>query len=45
VLPAGHYRLRRDRLDQAGKVSLRYRRRLRHIGVGSAYAGTRCRCW
>ena len=41
VLPAGHYRLRRDRLDSAGKVSLRYQSRLRHIGVGRAYAGTR----
>ena len=41
VLPAGHYRLRRDRLDKAGKVSIRYQSRLRHIGVGRAYAGTR----
>jgi len=41
AVPLGHYRLRRDRLDQAGKVSLRYQGRLRHIGVGRAYAGHR----
>lgn len=41
ALPAGHYRLRRDRLDSAGKVSLRYQSRLRHIGVGRAHAGQR----
>jgi hypothetical protein len=41
VLPAGHYRLRRDRLDKAGKVSVRYQSRLRHIGVGRAYASQR----
>ena len=35
------YRLRRDRLDQAGKVTPRYGDRLRHIGVGRAYAGQR----
>jgi transposase InsO family protein len=41
-LPAvagAHYRLRRDRLDSTGKVSLRYQSRLRHIGVGRAHAG------
>jgi len=38
---AGHYRLRRDRIDSTGKVSLRYGSRLRHIGVGRAHAGTR----
>jgi transposase InsO family protein len=41
AVPGGHYRLRRDRLDKAGKVSIRYQSRLRHIGVGRAYAGTR----
>jgi transposase InsO family protein len=35
------YRLRRDRLDRAGKVTLRYGGHLRHIGVGRAYAGRR----
>jgi hypothetical protein len=28
-------------LDQAGKVSVRYQSRLRHIGVGRAYARAR----
>ena len=39
VLPAGHYRRRQDRVDKAGKVTLRYQGRLRHIGVGRAHAG------
>ncbi len=41
LLPNGHYRLRHDRLDKAGKVTLRYQGRLRHIGVGRAHAGIR----
>ncbi|HTW06394.1 MAG TPA: IS481 family transposase [Acidimicrobiales bacterium] len=41
VLPSGHYRLRRDRVDKMGKVSLRYQSRLRHIGLGRAHAGQR----
>ncbi len=36
---ASHYRVRRDRIDKAGKVTLRHRSRLLHIGVGRAYAG------
>ena len=40
-LPAGHYRLRQDRLDKSGRVTLRYQSRLRHIGVGRAHAGIR----
>ena len=40
-LPGGHYRLRQDRLDKSGRVTLRYQSRLRHIGVGRAHAGTR----
>jgi transposase InsO family protein len=39
VLPAGHYRLRRDRVDKVGKVTLRYQSRLRHICVGRARSG------
>ena len=35
-----HYRVRRDRVGKAGKVTLRYHSRLRHIGVGRAHAGT-----
>jgi transposase InsO family protein len=36
-----HYRVRRDRIDKTGKVTLRYHSRLIHIGVGRAHAGTR----
>ncbi len=31
--------MRRDRIDKAGKVTLRYRSRLLHLGVGRAHAG------
>jgi transposase InsO family protein len=36
-----HHRVRRDRIDKTGKVTLRYRSKLIHIGVGRAHAGTR----
>lgn len=39
----GHHRVRRDRIDKTGKVTLRYRSKLLHIGVGRAHAGTRVR--
>jgi transposase InsO family protein len=39
-LPA-HYRVRRDRIDTGGKVTLRYHSRLVHLGVGRRYAGAR----
>jgi transposase InsO family protein len=37
---AGH-RIRHDKIDKSGVVTLRYRGRLHHIGVGRAYAGWR----
>jgi len=42
--PAGakqgdHWRRRVDRVDQFGKLTLRHAGRLRHIGIGRAYAG------
>jgi transposase InsO family protein len=40
AVPA-HYRVRRDRIDKAGKVTLRYHSVLLHLGVGRAYIGTR----
>jgi transposase InsO family protein len=40
TVPA-HHRVRRDRIDTAGKVTLRYHSRLLHLGVGRRYAGTR----
>ena len=33
--------MRRDRIDKTGCVTLRYRTRLFHIGLGRAYAGAR----
>ena len=40
VIPAP-YRLRRDRVDGAGAVTLRHNSRLHHIKIGRCYAGTR----
>ena len=34
-------RVRRDRIDKSGKVTLRHRTRLHHIGVGHAHKGKR----
>ena len=34
-------RLRFDRVDRAGRITLRHRGRLHHIGIGNAYAGWR----
>jgi hypothetical protein len=36
----GHYRVRRDKVDKTGSVTLRYHSRLLHLGVGRAHAGT-----
>lgn len=38
---AAPYRLRRDRIDAGGAVTLRHDSRLHHIKVGRAHAGTR----
>jgi len=35
-----HHRVRRDRVDTTGKVTLRYKSRLLHLGIGRAHAGT-----
>jgi transposase InsO family protein len=35
------YRVRHDKVDKVGKVTLRYRGQLHHIGVGRPYAGER----
>ena len=34
-------RVRRDRVDKSGKLTLRHRTRLHHIGVGRRHKGTR----
>lgn len=36
-----HWRVRHDRIDQAGTVTLRHDSRLHHIGLGRRLAGTR----
>ena len=40
VVPA-HFRVRKDRVDKVGRVTLRYNSRLHHIGLGNRHAGTR----
>jgi transposase InsO family protein len=37
----GHYRVRHDRVDRTGRVTLRYAGRLHHIGLGAEHARTR----
>jgi hypothetical protein len=34
-------RVRHDKIDKAGRVTLRYRGKMHHLGVGNAYAGWR----
>ena len=36
-----HYRVRKDRIDSHGVVTLRHRGRLHHLGIGRRHAGTR----
>jgi hypothetical protein len=38
--PQTHDRVRHDTIDKAGSVTLRYRSRLHHIGIGRTHAGT-----
>ena len=40
-LDSGHYRVRHDRIDGSGVVTLRHNSRLHHIGLGRRHAGTR----
>jgi transposase InsO family protein len=40
IIPAEH-RVRRDRIDNTGKVTLRYHSKLVHLGVGRRYRNTR----
>jgi transposase InsO family protein len=40
VVPA-HCRVRRDRVDSNGRITLRYNSRLHHIGLGRRHAGVR----
>jgi hypothetical protein len=36
-----HFRVRKDRIDTDGKLTLRHNSRLHHIGIGRNHAGTR----
>jgi transposase InsO family protein len=36
-----HYRVRRDRIDNTGVITIRYDSRLRHIGIGRTHHGKR----
>jgi transposase InsO family protein len=36
-----HFRVRRDRVDKDGKLTIRHNSRLHHIGIGSTWRGTR----
>jgi transposase InsO family protein len=38
---SGHFRVRRDRVDRDGKLTLRHNSRLHHIGIGRRWAGTK----
>jgi hypothetical protein len=38
---AHHYRVRRDRIDNTGVITIRYDSRLRHIGIGRTHRGKR----
>jgi transposase InsO family protein len=40
TLPSQH-RVRRDRIDATGKVTLRYRSKLLHLGIGRRHSGSR----
>ncbi len=41
ITAEGHHRVRQDRIDKSGCVTLRYRSKLLHIGVGRVHAGLR----
>jgi len=36
-----HYRVRRDRIDRCGKLTIRHNSKLHHIGLGRRFTGTR----
>ena len=41
LLIPGHIRVRQDKIDPSGVITLRYNSRLHHIGLGRRHAGTR----
>jgi hypothetical protein len=40
-IDTGHYRVRHDRIDPSGVITLRHNSRLHHIGLGRRHARTR----
>jgi transposase InsO family protein len=40
LTPAAHYRIRHDRVDDTGVITIRHNSRLHHIGLGRAHART-----
>ena len=40
-----HYRVRTDKVDRGGKVTLRHDSRLFHIGIGRRWKGTPIRLY
>jgi transposase InsO family protein len=40
LTPAAHYRIRQDRVDDSGVITIRYNSRLYHIGIGRRHART-----
>lgn len=40
-MPDTHFRVRHDKVDKTGCVTLRYDSRLQHIGIGRAHRGRR----
>jgi transposase InsO family protein len=40
ALDPGHYRVRHDKIDPSGVITLRHNSRLHHIGIGRRHAGT-----
>jgi transposase InsO family protein len=39
ALPTTHFRVRQDKVDEAGSVTLRHNSKLHHIGIGRAHKG------
>lgn len=40
-----HYRIRADKIDKAGRVTLRHNEKLHHIGIGRVHAGKEVRIY
>jgi transposase InsO family protein len=40
-IEAGGYRVRRDKVDRWGRITIRHRSKLHHVGIGNRFAGER----